>query len=246
MNNRFLVLYLEGPLQSWGCNSCFDKRETLSYPTESGIFGMLLAASGDSGSQVELLKQMSENIIMTVYCFKNETKMLRDYQVIGNGYNINNPWENNHILKKRDGKNPRDNCGKVTGKKITHRYYLQNARFCVILQMSEDLANKFSVVLQMPVYDLCLGRKNCVPTAMIFRGAFSTENEAKKKIYELIEQNNLEPSYLVRNATTEEIEIGHGKENYIELLNDVPVSFGIHKQYRDRFIVKQSYSIENL
>ena len=246
MNNRFLVLYLEGPLQSWGCNSNFDKRETLPYPTESGIFGMLLAASGDSGSQVELLKQMSENIIMTVYCFKNNTKMLRDYQVVGNDYNKDDSWENNNILKNRNGKNPTDSHGNITGVKITHRYYLQNARFCVILEMSEDLANKFSVALQMPVFDLCLGRKNCIPTAMIFRGMFLTENEAKKKVHNLIEQNNLEPSYLVRNATTKEIEIGRNDENYIELLNDIPVSFGIHKQYRDRFIVKQSYSLKNL
>ena len=57
---KYLFLWLEGALQSWGADSRFDFRRTLWFPTKSGIYGLLLAASGDSGPQEELLARMAD------------------------------------------------------------------------------------------------------------------------------------------------------------------------------------------
>lgn len=46
---KTLLLWLEGPLQSWGHDSQFDRRDTLPFPTFSGICGMLCAALGAGG-----------------------------------------------------------------------------------------------------------------------------------------------------------------------------------------------------
>ena len=58
--DKFLTLWLEAPLQSWGCDSRFDARHTLDYPTKSGLYGLLLAASGDLGAQEELLGALAD------------------------------------------------------------------------------------------------------------------------------------------------------------------------------------------
>lgn len=43
-----LLLRLAGPLQVWGAESKFETRRTLSYPTKSGVIGMIAAALGRS------------------------------------------------------------------------------------------------------------------------------------------------------------------------------------------------------
>lgn len=43
-----MLLRLAGPLQSWGVESKFETRRTMSYPTKSGVIGMLAAALGYS------------------------------------------------------------------------------------------------------------------------------------------------------------------------------------------------------
>ena len=235
MNDRFLVLYLAGPFQAWGADSRFDLRETLPYPTKSGIFGMLLAASGDSGPQVELLKRLAKNTTMTVYCFENDGR-LHDFHMVGNGYNEEDKWETLNIPRTSDGKKAVGG-----GAKLTHRYYLQNATFCVMLKMPEDLAKKFSSALQTPVYDLYLGRKNCIPAALIFQGNMRSASEAGAKIRSLAEQNALKTTILVEDESSDAPQDGTRR-----LLNDVPVEFGLHRRYRDRWIVEKKYTLEDL
>jgi len=41
-----LALLLDGPLQSWGLASRFQRRTTGLYPTKSGVIGLLSAAMG--------------------------------------------------------------------------------------------------------------------------------------------------------------------------------------------------------
>lgn len=59
MADRFLLMWLEGPMQSWGSDSRYGRRETQFFPTKSGISGLLLSALGAGGSQTELLKVLS-------------------------------------------------------------------------------------------------------------------------------------------------------------------------------------------
>ncbi|HAT2417083.1 type I-E CRISPR-associated protein Cas5/CasD [Aeromonas hydrophila] len=49
MNQPYLLLWLEGPLQSWGHDSRFGRRETLNFPTKSWVLGMVCPALGIGG-----------------------------------------------------------------------------------------------------------------------------------------------------------------------------------------------------
>ena len=42
----FLALLLDGPLQSWGFASRFQRRTTGLHPTKSGVVGLICAAMG--------------------------------------------------------------------------------------------------------------------------------------------------------------------------------------------------------
>ena len=227
---QYLVLYLQGPLQAWGADSKFDLRETLPYPTKSGIYGMLLAASGDSGSQTELLAGMAP-APMSVFTFKSKADTsgrLRDFHMVGNGFKENDKWQSLMIPRKSDG-------AKAVGggAKLTYRYYLQDKTFAVLLGFPDDLADKFAAALANPVYDLYLGRKCCAPTALIFQGKFASEAGAMQKIRVLAELDELTPVMRIR-------EINSQQPDSI-LLNDVPVAFGPHKVYRDRWVVEEPF-----
>lgn len=230
---QYLLLYLKGPLQAWGASSRFDLRETMPYPTKSGIYGMLLAASGDSGPQQELLADMSD-APFSVFTFKDdkpEPGRLRDFHMVGNGFSENG-WQSLMIPRKSNGQKAVGG-----GAKLTYRYYLQDKTFAVLIGFSDRLAEKFAAALADPVYDLYLGRKCCAPTAMIFQGKFVSESEAIQKIRTLAEQDQLIPALRIR-------EIDSQKHDSI-LLNDVPVAFGSHKIYRDRWIVEEPFKFEN-
>ena len=65
-------MWLEAPLQSWGCSSRFGRRETLGFPTKSGVLGMLLCAMGRGGEQRDLLCQLS-SLQLSVAAFPRKT-----------------------------------------------------------------------------------------------------------------------------------------------------------------------------
>ncbi|HBZ0090419.1 TPA: type I-E CRISPR-associated protein Cas5/CasD, partial [Klebsiella pneumoniae] len=46
---QYMLLWLEGPLQSWGGDSKFGVRDTLNFPTRSGILGLICCARGAAG-----------------------------------------------------------------------------------------------------------------------------------------------------------------------------------------------------
>src|SRR3990167_9034517 len=52
-NKAVLVLCLQGPLQSWGHDSQFNRRNTALFPTKNAIAGMCCAASGLSRGSPE-------------------------------------------------------------------------------------------------------------------------------------------------------------------------------------------------
>ena len=220
---KYLLLWLEGPLQSWGSGSRFDFRTTESFPTMSGIAGMLLSSSGDSGAQCELLQKMKNSVFIAVE-FRKQTDVspqLCDYHMVGNGYDESKTWESYQILRKRNRE--------VGGNKQTYRYYLQDKKFAVLLGLEDDLAEKFSASLQAPVFDLYLGRKCCVPTDFIFRGCFVSREEAKAEMLKVAEEKGLTPGRCFVPAASDEM-----VDDAFSIC-DVPLEFGENKRYGSRY-----------
>ena len=238
MDKKFLLLWLEAPLQSWGSNSKFGRRDTQRFPTKSGIYGLFLSALGAKGPQVELLQRLAAYKQWVVSYIPEHEKengfskrnnlfesktVLMDFQMVGSGYDDRDSWQKLLIPKKSDG-----SPAVGGGSKMTYRYYLQDARFAVIQELDESLSNEIGDALQNPVYDLFLGRKNCVPTDFIYRGSFSTYEEAYAQASAIAKEKNLAVEFEVR-------EEDNNSEN-CDVLSDVPIRFGDVKLYRDRCV----------
>lgn len=233
METKYLLLWLEAPLQSWGFDSKFGRRDSLDFPTKSGVLGLILCALGKSGEQRELLARFAD-LKQTVISFsdteKNKKKptLLHDFQMIGAGYDDKDSWEKNHIPKKSDG-----SSAVGGGTKMTHRYYLQDAVFAVLLEVPGDIAEECAAALQNPVWPLYLGRRCCVPSDFIFQGIFDDEAAAESAAKEksVSHQNRkLSVSFKVVDGEVD------GEDSFT--LNDVPVQFGTVKKYRDRRVTK--------
>lgn len=155
-NSHFLTLRLEGPIQSWGFDSQYNRRNTGLLPTKSGIAGMCCAALGYSrGSDEEkaFLVQFSE-VCMTAIAIPRAgirkalpVRRLQDYQTVQNTRRANGSINNDCVL--------------------THRQYLTDAAFGVILEGDDNFLNKIAYALADPKWGIWLGRKTCIPTAPV-------------------------------------------------------------------------------
>ena len=238
METKYLLLWLEAPLQSWGFDSKFGRRDSLDFPTKSGVLGLILCALGKSGEQRELLSRFAD-LRQTVISFsatekdseKNKKKkptLLHDFQMIGAGYNDKDSWEKNHIPKKSDG-----SSAVGGGTKMTHRYYLQDAVFAVLLEVPSDIAEECADALKNPVWPIYLGRRCCVPSDFVFQGIFDDESSAENAAKEKASSHQSRELFVSFKVVDGEVE---GEDSFT--LNDVPVQFGTVKKYRDRRVTK--------
>ncbi|WP_303964194.1 type I-E CRISPR-associated protein Cas5/CasD [Succinatimonas hippei] len=232
MPKSVLLLWLEGHLQSWGYDSKFGVRETLPFPTKSGVIGLICCALGEKDPQDDFLKELASST-MEVKAYKNKfndkteqglSLIMRDFQTIGTNYDESDPFKNLMIPKKSDGTKP---VG--SGAVLTYRYAIQNGKFAVFLEYEKDLAQAVYKALQKPRWDLYLGRKSYIPTEFIAQGIFNSKEEASQKLRQLAEIKKL----------TEDFSVVEGKncdDCDVLLLNDVPVSFGRRKSYANRYV----------
>jgi CRISPR system Cascade subunit CasD len=164
----FLALLLDGPLQSWGFASRFQRRTTGLHPTKSGVVGLICAAMGlAKGSHEEevTLPALAELRMISVAVPRSRAdaeaaelpvRRLEDFHTVLD-------------TRRADGSMNRDAV-------ITHRQYLLDARFGIILHGDRDLLERAAAALQNPVWGVWLGRKSCIPAAPVFAGmAGSTE-----------------------------------------------------------------------
>jgi len=228
MANPYCLLWLEAPLQSWGFDSRFGRRDTLGFPTKSGVLGLVCCALGAGGAQRELLAEFSEldmRVAAFTRCDHNGRPvpvepLLCDFHMVGSGYDMKDPWQNLMIPKTAQGKKAVGG-----GTKMTFRYYIQDMAFAVALQVPESRVKAIGRYLQNPVWDLYLGRKACVPTEFIFQGVFNNRSSAMEEAGRIAA---LKSRMLIFQVLQGEF------DGDVMTLNDVPVQFGKHKVYRDR------------
>ncbi len=219
---KYIVLWLEGPLQSWGEASKYGRRETLTFPTKSGVYGIILAAMGAKGAQEELLAQLAP-LPQKVLSFGVPTQVM-DFHMVGSGYDSSDPWQRLAIPRKADGKVP--NTG---GSKMTYRQYLQDAKFAVIQGLSDEISDVVIEALKQPMYGPSLGRKSCVPTEFIFQGVFDSKEKAEEHAKNIANKKGVKLTYHVEESST--------GSPWDLAVQDVPISYGSHKKYASRYVV---------
>ena len=228
MNDPYLLLWLEAPLQSWGHDSKFGRRDSLDFPTKSGVLGLLCCARGAGGPENDWLQAWADLDMQVVAYVRKDWQgkplqrqpLMRDFQMVGSGYDDQDPWEGLLIPKTSDGKKAVGG-----GTKMTYRYYLQDMAYAVALQGPKSSLETAAEALTRPVWDLYLGRKTCVPTEFIAQGIFPSAESALLAGEKLATEKNRAMAFHVLQGA-------HDGE--VLTLNDAPLQFGEHKKYRDR------------
>jgi len=152
-----LVLRLAGPLQSWGSGSEFNRRDTRTQPTKSGVIGLLAAAQGrDRRDDITDLLDLELGIRVD-----QPGSVLRDYHTVSDYRG--RPLPSAAVNAK--GTQKTTSPAKYTH--VTQRFYVQDAVFVVAVHGPRPTLDTLSDAVRNPAFPLALGRRSCVPTGRI-------------------------------------------------------------------------------
>jgi CRISPR system Cascade subunit CasD len=209
----YLALVLDGPLQSWGFASRFQRRTTGLHPTKSGLVGLICAAMGlTKGSAEErdalpgLAALRMTSVTMTRPGPSPEApglpvRRLEDYHTVLD-------------TRRADGSLNKDAVE-------THRQYLTDARFGVILEGDRGVLESAADALKDPVWGVWLGRKSCVPAAPVLVGLLDSFDAAWMAILRACQLDEGTPM----EAFTSVVEVERFADG-TDSIGDQPVSFG--------------------
>lgn len=158
---RCLALRLAGPLQSWGGQTEFNRRETSNEPSYSGVLGLLAAAQGRRRDD-PLIELLELRLGVRV---DQQGSLLRDYHTVSEL--DGSPLRSAQVL--RDGTQKRTSPPKHTA--VTQRFYLQDAAFVAVLEGPQDLLRALADALRQPTFPLALGRRACPPAQPLLLAA---------------------------------------------------------------------------
>ena len=151
---ELMMLRLEGALQSWGEASAWDNRGTENFPAKSAIAGLIACAMGLERGDPEIL-QLQQSITMGIRADR-PGQAVCDFHTVQGMPNILN------AAGKGRGKN-----GNTI---VSHRWYLQDASFLVVIETTDIWRQRIVTALQDPRWPVYLGRKNCVPSRPVLEG----------------------------------------------------------------------------
>lgn len=138
-----LLLRLEGPMQSWGTRSRFDRRDTGDEPSKSGVLGLLCAAMGIDRTDAEGLEPLIP---------------------LRMGVRVDRPG-----LLQVEFQTAQLRPGRGHESALAWLEYLADASFLVGLEGEDrDLLRRAHESLDRPHWLLCLGRRAYAPSQSVF------------------------------------------------------------------------------
>lgn len=211
-DTAFLALLLDGPLQSWGFASRFQRRTTGLHATKSGVIGLISAAMGlakGSSEEREMFPRLAALKMSTIAIPRDMPRAASPLPVLR--------LEDYHTVldtRRASGAMNKDAV-------VTRRQYLLDARFGVILAGDLSVLERAAAALEDPVWGVWLGRKDCIPSSPVFVELCESQDAAWKavlKVYNLSEKTPMETFTTV----TEVRDFAEGTDS----ISDQPVSFG--------------------
>lgn len=166
-----LGVRLVAPLQAWGYESQFSRRNTGLLPTKSAILGMCCAAMGvPKGSEQEAARigELRRLRLLVIAVPRDRRR--------GHGEQDRVPVR--RMVDYHTVQNTSTAEGKVKDTHLTWRQYLCDASFAAVLSGATDLILEAAAAVQNPVWGLWLGRKSCIPAIPVFAGVYETEAAA--------------------------------------------------------------------
>ena len=215
-----LILRLAAPLQSWGVDSKFDRRNTGRTPSKSGVLGLCAAALGYKRIEDDKINNLV-NLKFGVRIDKPGV-LFKDFHMA----HEESFWDYNDRSKI--------NRDKKSDSYLTIRYYLSDAVFLVGLEGNEMFLSEINEALHFPMYPLFLGRRCCPPEGRISLGIFSGQLRKVLEEYPRITEiqgynstNKWQPRIVMDAENHME------KNSYLE--RDIPLSFNPeHRKYSFR------------
>lgn len=158
--NACLALLLDGPMQSWGHSSRFERRTTALHPTRSGVIGLIAAALGIDKYAPDESDKLSRLAPLRITTF-NLPRQRKDRR--------SGEWpivrlEDYHTvtgIRRASGKVDRDATVQ------TYRHYLLDARFGVLVEGARPILEEIAQALRDPVWGIWFGRKSCLPASPV-------------------------------------------------------------------------------
>ncbi|KAA8832176.1 type I-E CRISPR-associated protein Cas5/CasD [Bifidobacterium tissieri] len=221
-----LLMRLAAPMQSWGSNSRFTRRETETMPTKSGVIGMIAAALGIGRG--EPLARF-QGLRFGVRADQPGT-LLRDYQTAKNERGTMMP--------------------------LSNRYYLQDAVFLVGLESDNmERLEEYRQALRSPHYPIFLGRRSCPPDGPIqtWMSEESLEDALRHAPWRAAEwyqrralrDESLFPERCFARIMIEPNSAEQLESTFVDTLADEPVSFDPRRrEWRQRRIVSLTDDIQ--
>ncbi len=201
----YLALMLDGPMQSWGFSSRFQRRTTGLHPTKSGVIGLVCAAMGLAKGSPEERATLPKlaNLKMTSIAIPRNVPVLRleDYHTVLD-------------TRRASGAMNKDAV-------VTRRQYLLDARFGVILEGDRAMLDIAATRLQDPVWGVWFGRKSCIPSVPVFVDLCESQSAAWKAVLRACKLSEEIPMEMFTTVADVK-DFAEGTDS----ISDHPVSFG--------------------
>lgn len=218
-----LAVRLAGPLQSWGVESKFTRRRTQTEPSKSGVLGLLAAASGLRRTDpLEHLLELRLGVRVD-----QAGQLVKDFQT---------------EIRREVGRS-----GEVIAKSmpLSHRYYIGDAAFLVLLEGPQPLLEGLDEAVRRPAFPLFLGRRSCPPAGPVTLGVEPGALEERLADWPWLASKHemRRRSRVVALATTCDALAGATAE---DTLHDQPISFDPRRRvYAWRRVVRGSVELAN-
>ena len=156
---EYLLIRLEGPLQSWGEVSMDNQRPTSAFPTRSALTGLVASALGWTYADGARINQLQDCIDFAVREDRRPVP-LREFQSVDLGREAGG-WT-------RWGYEGRG----AAGTHLLEKGYLADGSFLVAMAAREGPVklDQLEQALRTPARPLFLGRKSCPPSRALLEG----------------------------------------------------------------------------
>lgn len=171
---EFLIIKLQGAMQSWGGHTFEDYRPSHIFPTRSAVVGLLGACLGIDRSDIQSRADLNASFELIVRADRRKIKTEQFERIEEKTLRMQKLTDYHTVLdaRKVDG-SPRSDAI------ISYREYLCDAEFTVALGFRDNAVYTLERVkdaIQKPYYTPVLGRRSCPIHRPLFEKIVSAEN----------------------------------------------------------------------
>lgn len=178
---RYLILRLDGPMQAWGSHTFEDFRPSNSFPTRSGLLGLLGACLGIDRGDHAGLEQLEQSVEFTVRADRAVRRLDVEQHISKTAVKIPD-YHTVLDARKVDGSSNKNAVE-------SRREYLFDAAFTVAIGEKQNARVALPAVadaLLRPCFTPVLGRRSCPITRPLLDGPLVEAIDAKAALVSVL------------------------------------------------------------